>query len=508
MKNLKFLFILLIVSLLAATGMTPLGSIPVAYAEATIGENASYDEFAAALDAEASAEADAARARLLAKYGEAVADDNSHLVAKGQSAIPVTAYVALASWTWTYFDKGTGLSDTVFEMLGLSPGDPSMGDVLDSMTSQLGALRSEIDKLSRLIEQVLDGQALSDFRMAQSNSDGEIGVIESDSKMMQFFIEYGLAVTPDDARDLRISTYQALSRLEPYVNGEAGAVPLAAAAISAFDGPVSTLRESYWGVLDEYRDTYKRAMLAALATLSYADDIELSASSEAALAVKTEDVADSIQWMYESTGIGHAHGIYMHTEGSQAAIASFGSMSQRDWWSSTDDWQGMQSRFYASTMNANPVFWATFLFETELETARDAFVASAASDSQTFEQWLRSSGLPTAYAGTHSVSSGYLLDAPEVECNSNASSCRGTWNVVTVNGDSLTKDVHRTGWVGGSWPRSGATAATRDARDAWNIENSGRVWMVVKRANDHPLNEAGRLTDWNTGALRDAARAS
>ncbi|MCP4200249.1 MAG: hypothetical protein GY762_24155, partial [Proteobacteria bacterium] len=153
MKNLNSLSILLIVSLLTATGMTPLGSIPVAYAEATIGENASYAEFAAALDAEASAEADAARARLLAKYGEAVADDNSHLVARRQFAIPASVYETLAYWTWHFIDKGTGLGDTIYEMLGLPTGDPSTGDVLDSMTSQLGALRSEIDKLSRLIEQ-------------------------------------------------------------------------------------------------------------------------------------------------------------------------------------------------------------------------------------------------------------------------------------------------------------------------------------------------------------------
>ena len=507
---------------------------PAAYAEESTASqvvdsvSATPSPWAASLDdlnAE-TAEAEIARERLAAKYAEAFADrpasggsekvssraDTGALkrsmasMAKGRVPASPQADTRAAgglwfaaNWLWNYVDNNTGLGESVWEMFGLPPSDPDLGGVLDDMTSQIIELREQIDALSRMIEQVLDGQALSDFRNAQRSAEGEISVINSDLQIVQFLIDNDLEITPQDARDLRISTYQSLSRLEAYVNGEGGALPLAMEAIDRFDSPVSTLEETFWAPFDEYRDAYKRAMLSALATLSYADDVEGSTLSRAALAVKSEDVASIIEAMYERAGVFYPHGSYLHTKGSQAMIASMGSTPATDS-AFRQDWKdGIRWRFHASGTNANPAFWGTYHFTPELERARDAFVASAASDGQTFEQSLRAQGMPTAYAGTQSV--GYLLDSPQFERNSNGQR-RAIWYVVTVKDNNVSVTTHRTAWTDGNPTRDASKA-----RDAWNIQNSGQHWMVMQLGSGKPLNDVGRLSDWNEQRVRDAARS-
>ncbi len=239
-------------------------------------------------------------------------------------------------------DRNLDITASMIEMLGVES-QIDLHDVFEDITSQIEAIRNDMNKVNSKIDMLLKGQEKLNFQTAYRRTDGLISKIRTDFGTMKHMTEDKESPTYDGISKLFDSTREALGGFGASVNGQSGTLTASIIHLSEQENSVSNLTE-YWDHIETFRNSFKKWMLTGVIVMSYGNDILQSSYSRASMKHLTQDVALHIRAMYVEHGIGFSHGKFMHVRNSPRVLASFGSKICTDS-NYLDGWKGMDSRF-------------------------------------------------------------------------------------------------------------------------------------------------------------------
>ena len=171
--------------------------------------------------------------------------------------------------------EGGGMAfRAVMNVLGL--GDDGIGAQLSELQSSINALNSKIGKLTTAIEDLQDTTAWQGFLNQHKDANKQVNAIYTSFASIMGWLSYG--VDPDTAgwTNARKNIDDAISELAgSYLNPGQGIVDMRDGSIyqlmNAVPQRVASV-ESYWTIIDEYRDYYRAAIAVGFLALDLIED--------------------------------------------------------------------------------------------------------------------------------------------------------------------------------------------------------------------------------------------